>query len=94
MSVLSRLLGKSWPRPEYAEPGGFTVVLQVPGPHLVPVIKLVRQATGHGLLQAKQLVDDHPSVVASGLSEVSAGNLVAHLQAAGARATVAQVEGR
>lgn len=60
------------------------VVLTGVGSMMVPVIKVIREATGLGLKETKALVDDVPSVVREGLGELEAGNLKAKLEEAGA----------
>jgi ribosomal protein L7/L12 len=67
------------------------VVLQLPGPNVVLVIRELRRTTGRGLLEAKQLTDDAPVVVVEGLSETSAELVAERLRAAGARALAAPI---
>ena len=69
-----------------SEPGECQVVLQVAGPNPIQVIKVIRQATGLGLLSARDVAQDAPAVVVSGISEASAERVVERLQKAGARA--------
>lgn len=71
---------------QFAEPGGHRVVLQVPGPNAIAVIRELKRTTGLSLTAAKQLVDEAPVVVIEHLSESSAALIVEHLQKAGARA--------
>ncbi len=62
----------------------FDVVLTSPGEKKVPVIKVVRAATGLGLKEAKALVDEAPKAVKEGLEKDEAEKLKAELDEAGA----------
>jgi ribosomal protein L7/L12 len=75
----------------FSEPGRHRVVLQVPGPNVIAVIREIRRTRGLGLLEAKQLVESAPVVVAEGLSEQSAELVADRLRAAGARALAAPI---
>jgi len=66
----------------------FDVELTSGGAAKVKVIKAVREATGLGLKDAKDLVDGAPSMVKEGLSEDEANELKAKLEEAGAVVTV------
>lgn len=79
------------PPQRFNEPGEYRVVLQVPGPRPVTVIREIRRIRTLGLLEAKQLVDAAPVVVAEGLSEQSAELVADRLRAAGARALAAPI---
>ncbi len=76
---------------KFSEPGRHRVVLQVPGPNLILVIREIRRTRGLGLLEAKQMVESAPVVVAEGLSEQSAELVADRLRAAGARALAAPI---
>jgi large subunit ribosomal protein L7/L12 len=67
-----------------AEPTEFNVVLLSAGDKKIQVIKEVRAATGLGLKEAKDLVDNAPSNVKEGLEKDAAEELKAKLEAAGA----------
>ena len=54
----------------------------------VQVIKAVREATGLGLKEAKDLVDNAPSAIKEGVSEDEANELKAKLEEVGAVVTV------
>jgi ribosomal protein L7/L12 len=69
-----------------AEPGESQVVLQVTGASPILVVKVICQATGLDLLSARDLAQDAPVVVVSGISEASAERVVERLQKAGAKA--------
>jgi len=72
--------------PALAEPGECQVVLQVTGATPIQVVKVICQATGLSLLSARDLAQDAPVVVVSGISEASAERVVERLQKAGAKA--------
>jgi large subunit ribosomal protein L7/L12 len=60
------------------------VVLTEVGGQKVPVIKVVRAATGLGLKEAKALVDDAPKAIKEGVEREEADKLKAELEEAGA----------
>lgn len=60
------------------------VVLTDVGGQKVPVIKVVRSATGLGLKEAKALVDDAPGPIKEGVDREEAEKLKAELEEAGA----------
>ncbi|HEX6665225.1 MAG TPA: 50S ribosomal protein L7/L12 [Solirubrobacterales bacterium] len=60
------------------------VVLTEVGGQKVPVIKVVRSATGLGLKEAKALVDDAPGPIKEGIERDEAEKLKAELEEAGA----------
>ena len=62
----------------------FTVVLSAIGDNKVNVIKAVRELTGLGLKEAKDLVDGAPSPVKEGVNKDEADSLKAKLEEAGA----------
>ena len=66
----------------------FDVVLDGFGDNKISVIKVVRQATGLGLKEAKDLVEGVPSKIKEGLSDADAKKLKAELEAAGATASI------
>ena len=66
----------------------FDVELTEIGPNKVKVIKVVREATGLGLKEAKDLVDGAPSKVKEGASKADAEDLKAKLEAEGAVVTL------
>jgi large subunit ribosomal protein L7/L12 len=67
-----------------AEKTEFNVVLASAGGNKIAVIKEVREATGLGLKEAKDLVDGAPKVVKEALAKGKAEELKAKLEAAGA----------
>ena len=66
----------------------FDVELTDVGPNKVKVIKVVREATGLGLKEAKDLVDSAPKMVKEGASKEEADDLKAKLEAEGAKVTL------
>ena len=62
----------------------FTVVLTGPGDAKINVIKAVREITGLGLKEAKDLVDAAPKAVREGVPRAEADSTAAKLQEAGA----------
>ena len=66
------------------EKTAFDVVLAKAGEQKIAVIKVVREVSGKGLQEAKQLVDSAPQVVKSGVPKAEADELKAKLEAAGA----------
>jgi len=66
----------------------FTVVLAGAGANKIQVIKAVRELTGLGLKEAKDLVDGAPANVKEGVSKAEAADMKAKLEAAGAQVEV------
>jgi len=66
------------------ESGTVDVVLAEVGGQKVPVIKVVRSATGLGLKEAKALVDEAPKAIKEGVEREEADKLKAELEEAGA----------
>ncbi|MBQ2183630.1 MAG: 50S ribosomal protein L7/L12 [Lachnospiraceae bacterium] len=66
----------------------FDVELTEVGPNKVKVIKVVREATGLGLKEAKDLVDAAPKMVKEGASKEEADDIKAKLEAEGAKVTL------
>ena len=66
----------------------FDVELTEVGPNKVKVIKVVREATGLGLKEAKEVVDGAPKVVNEGASKAEAEELKTKLEAEGAKVTL------
>ncbi len=64
----------------------FDVMLNSVGANKIAVIKVVREATGLGLKEAKAMVDGAPAKVKEGVSKDDAEALVAKLKEAGAEA--------
>ncbi len=66
----------------------FDVELTEVGPNKVKIIKVVREATGLGLKEAKEVVDGAPKVVKAAVSKEEAEALKASLEAEGAKVTL------
>ena len=66
----------------------FDVELTEVGPNKVKVIKVVREATGLGLKEAKDLVDGAPKMVKEQASKEEADDIKAKLEAEGAKVTL------
>ena len=66
----------------------FDVELTEVGPNKVKVIKVVREATGLGLKEAKEVVDGAPKVLKEGASKAEAEELKTKLEAEGANVTL------
>ena len=66
----------------------FDVELTEVGPNKVKVIKVVREATGLGLKEAKDLVDSSPKMVKEAVSKEEAEEVKSKLEAEGAKATI------
>jgi large subunit ribosomal protein L7/L12 len=62
----------------------FDVILKAPGGSKLAVVKLVKELTGLGLKDAKELVDSAPKPVKEGVSKDEAEALKAQLEEAGA----------
>ena len=73
---------------EVEEKTEFDVILKSAGASKLNVIKVVRAATGLGLKDAKELVDNCPKTLKEAISKEDAEKLVAELKEAGAEAEV------
>ena len=70
------------------EKDSFDVELTEVGPNKVKVIKVVREVTGLGLKEAKDVVDGAPKVVKEAASKDDAEDIKAKLEAEGAKVTL------
>ena len=66
----------------------FDVELTEVGPNKVKVIKVVREATGLGLKEAKDVVDGAPKVIKEAADKATAEDIKAKLEAEGAKVTL------
>ena len=66
----------------------FDVVLKAPGANKINVIKIVKEATGLGLKEAKEVVDNAPKAVKEGVSKDDADAISKKLTEAGAEVEV------
>ena len=73
---------------EVEEKTEFDVILKAAGASKLGVIKVVRAATGLGLKEAKEIVDNCPKTLKEAISKEDAEKLVAELKEAGADAEV------
>lgn len=62
----------------------FDVILKAPGGSKLAIVKLVKELTGLGLKEAKELVDGSPSPIKEGVSKDEAESLKSQLEEAGA----------
>ena len=73
---------------EVEEKTEFDVILKSAGASKLGVIKVVRAATGLGLKDAKELVDNCPKTLKEAISKEDAEKLIAELKEAGAEAEI------
>jgi large subunit ribosomal protein L7/L12 len=66
----------------------FTATLTEIGANKIPVIKVVRELTGLGLKEAKDLVDASPKAVKEGVSKEEAEKIKASLEEVGAKVEI------
>jgi large subunit ribosomal protein L7/L12 len=74
--------------PAAAEQTAFDVILKNAGAGKLQVVKVVKELTGLGLKEAKDLVDGAPKAVKEGISKAEADDLAAKLKEAGAEVEV------
>jgi large subunit ribosomal protein L7/L12 len=70
------------------EQSEFSAVLSEVGPNKIPVIKVVRELTGLGLKEAKDLVDAAPKAVKEGIGKDEADKIKAALEEQGAKVEI------
>jgi large subunit ribosomal protein L7/L12 len=70
------------------EKSTFDVVLKAPGGAKLAIVKLVKEITGLGLKEAKDLVDGAPKPVKEGISKEEANSIKQQLEEAGAEVEV------
>jgi len=73
---------------EVEEQTEFTAVLTEIGPNKIPVIKVVRELTGLGLKEAKDLVDAAPKAVKEGIGKDEAEKIKAALEEQGGKVEI------
>lgn len=71
-----------------AEKTEFDVILKFGGPNKLQVVKLVKELTGNGLKESKDLVDAAPSTLKEGVSKDEAEGLRKSLEEAGAEVEI------
>jgi len=74
--------------PSAEEQTEFNAVLTEVGPNKIPVIKVVRELTGLGLKEAKDLVDASPKPVKEGVTKDEAEKIKAALEEQGAKVEI------
>ena len=74
--------------PAAEEKTAFTVILKAAGANKLNVVKIVKDLTGLGLKEAKDLVDGAPKPVKEGVSKADAEGLAAKLKEAGAEVEI------
>lgn len=74
--------------PAAEEKTEFDVILASAGNEKIKVIKVVRELTGLGLKEAKELVDNAPKAIKEGASKEEANEIKAKLEEAGAQVEV------
>ena len=80
--------GAAAPAPAAEEKTSFDVILSSAGDKKIQVIKVVRELTGLGLKEAKDLVDGAPKAVKTGVSKDEAASIKAKLEEQGATVEV------
>ncbi len=80
--------GDGAPAPVAEEQTEFTATLTEIGPNKIPVIKVVRELTGLGLKEAKDLVDAAPKPVKEGVARDEADKIKAALEEQGAKVEI------
>jgi len=73
---------------EVEEQTEFTAILTEIGPNKIPVIKVVRELTGLGLKEAKDLVDGAPKAVKEGVTKAEAEKIKAALEEQGGKVEI------
>lgn len=76
------------PAAEVEEKTEFDCILKDVGPEKIKVIKTVRELTGLGLKEAKEIVDNAPKALKEGISKDEADKIAADLKEAGAEVEV------
>ena len=74
--------------PAAEEQTEFSAILTEIGPNKIPVIKVVRELTGLGLKEAKDLVDASPKPVKEGIARDEADKIKAALEEQGAKVEI------
>jgi large subunit ribosomal protein L7/L12 len=75
--------------PAVEEKTSFNVILKAAGPSKLNVVKIVKDITGLGLKEAKDLVDTAPKPIKEGVDKATADEIVAKLKEAGADVEIA-----
>jgi large subunit ribosomal protein L7/L12 len=83
-AAVAMAAGPAASAPVAEEKTAFDVVLKSSGPNKLNVVKIVKELTGLGLKEAKDLVDGAPKNVKEGVSKAEADDIFAKLKEAGA----------
>ncbi|HEX4372371.1 MAG TPA: 50S ribosomal protein L7/L12 [Puia sp.] len=83
-AAVSVAAGPAGAAPVAEEQTSFTVILKAAGANKLNVVKIVKDQTGLGLKEAKDLVDGAPKPIKEGISKADAETIVAKLKEAGA----------
>lgn len=75
--------------PAAEEKTAFNVILKAAGANKLNVVKIVKDLTGLGLKEAKDLVDGAPKPIKEGVDKATADDLAAKLKEAGAEVEIA-----
>jgi large subunit ribosomal protein L7/L12 len=86
VAVASPAAGGAAPAAE--EKTSFNVILKAPGANKLNVVKIVKDLTGLGLKEAKDLVDGAPKPIKEGISKADAEGMVTKLKEAGAEVEI------
>ncbi len=71
------------------EKTSFDVILKAAGPNKLAIVKIVKELTGLGLKEAKDLVDGAPKAIKEGVDKATSEELKAKLTEAGAEVEIA-----
>ena len=74
--------------PVEEEKTAFDVILKAAGPNKLSIVKIVKDLTGLGLKEAKDLVDGAPKAVKEGASKAEAEDIAAKLKEGGAEVEI------
>ncbi len=74
--------------PVEEEKTAFDVILKAAGPNKLSIVKIVKDLTGLGLKEAKDLVDGAPKAVKEGASKAEADDIAAKLKEGGAEVEI------
>ena len=87
-AVMMAAAGGAAPAEKAAEKTEFTVSLDDAGAQKIQVIKVIREITGLGLKEAKDLVDGAPKAVKENIAKEQADDFKKKLEAAGAKVSL------
>ncbi|MCS6821358.1 MAG: 50S ribosomal protein L7/L12 [Microscillaceae bacterium] len=88
VAVAAPVVGGGGEAAKVEEKTAFDVILKAPGTNKLQIVKLVKDLTGLGLKEAKELVDNAPKPVKEGLAKADAEELAKKLQEAGAEVEI------